>query len=399
MMFSFTHILALGLALQVPLLVFGSPRRSSQYRLPPPLGDKLSLVRENAIKISTHSWELGTLAEALTELEWPQLGVFAPGSIPPPAHLENGVGEDVFSIVERVIARKSSNSLTFISNDGAVGDPASLGVSVLLCNWTQPNSRNFSFGEAGSEQLKYLLKVAPRAPNGAISHRVNQVQLWADFVYMAPPFIAYYGALHCNSLLQEAYEQVKLYRDMLFDAKAGLWRHIVLGKGEDPTHWGTANGWAVAGMLRVLETIKKSYAAHLMESQQTDLVRWVSKTLDGVWTHQQENGTLLNWIDDRGSFADASSTALLAAATFRFASITGDTTHIPAAIHALRLVRESVDSKGWLTNTVDPLKFSVPSRPGHHSPEGQSFVLLLEAAVSAWQSSHTRHKPRRLKKF
>jgi len=140
---------------------------------------------------------------------------------------------------------------------------------------------------AASEQLKYLLEVAPRAPNGAISHREDQVQLWADFIYMAPPFIAYYGALQRNSLLlQEAYEQVKSYRDMLFDAKAGLWRHIILGKGEDPTHWGTGNAWAVAGMLRVLETIKKSYVAHSMRSQQSDLVQWVSKTLDGVWTHQ-----------------------------------------------------------------------------------------------------------------
>jgi len=53
-MFSSTHILALGLALHVPLIAFGYPTRSSQGWLPPPLGDKLVLVRENAINISTH---------------------------------------------------------------------------------------------------------------------------------------------------------------------------------------------------------------------------------------------------------------------------------------------------------------------------------------------------------
>jgi hypothetical protein len=213
----------------------------------------------------------------------------------------------------RVMARRSSDSLTLIGGDGAVGDPASelfkshsflsrslsctpvcvayehvgLGVSVLLRNWTQPEDQNSSFAAAASEQLKYLQTVAPRAPNGAISQRADQVQLWADFVYMAPPFIAYYGALQCsNSLLQEAYEQVKLYRDMLFDMEAGLWRHIVLGKGEDSTHWGTGNGWAVAGMLRVLATICQSCEAHSMGPQQADLMQWVSETLDGVWTHQ-----------------------------------------------------------------------------------------------------------------
>jgi hypothetical protein len=81
-----------------------------------------------------------------------------------------------------------------------------------------------------------------------------------------------------------------------------------------------------------------------------------------------------------------SSTTLLAASTFRFACITGDAAHIPMAIAAFQLVRESIDGQGWLKNTVDPLSFSTPSRPGAHSPEGQSFVLLLQAAAAEWES-------------
>ena len=66
----------------------------------------------------------------------------------------------------------------------------------------------------------------------------------ADFVYMAPPFIAYYGGLHNNdeglSLLREAYDQCRLYRQYLSDDN-GLWQHIVLGDGAGPdyNHWGT----------------------------------------------------------------------------------------------------------------------------------------------------------------
>jgi rhamnogalacturonyl hydrolase YesR len=135
-----------------------------------------------------------------------------------------------------------------------------------------------------------LLKVAPRASNGAISQRESQVQLWSDYVYMAPPFIAYYGALKCGhegkSLLQTAYEQVKTYREVLFDQDVGLWRHIALGNGTDPTHWGTGNAWAAAGTLRVLATIQGSSAAESMTSQQEDLVCWVRETLDGVWKFQ-----------------------------------------------------------------------------------------------------------------
>ncbi len=49
-----------------------------------------------------HSWELGTLAEALTEYEWPELAVFTFGSIPPPTQL-NGLGTDVLSIAEKCL--------------------------------------------------------------------------------------------------------------------------------------------------------------------------------------------------------------------------------------------------------------------------------------------------------
>ena len=165
-----------------------------------------------------------------------------------------------------------------------------LGVAVLLRNWTLPSDEASPYGVAAEEQLKYLLEVAPRASNGAISQRESQVQLWSDYVYMAPPFIAYYGALKCGdegeSLLQTAYVQVKFYREVLFDQDVGLWRHIALGEGTDPTHWGTGNAWAAAGALRVLATIQGSSAAESMESQQEDLVCWVRETLDGVWKFQ-----------------------------------------------------------------------------------------------------------------
>ncbi len=112
-----TLSLALGLHLcpVAPTVLWNSP-------FPPPLSpQKLALVRANAVNISTHrsvrpsaihrasgklttraagSWELGTLAEALTELEWGRLGVFAPYSIPPPAQLSTDVAADVLSIAE-----------------------------------------------------------------------------------------------------------------------------------------------------------------------------------------------------------------------------------------------------------------------------------------------------------
>ncbi|KAH9175157.1 Six-hairpin glycosidase-like protein [Lactarius sanguifluus] len=381
------HFFALSLAvgLHLSLLPYCTPA-ALWNSFPAPLSpQKLSLIRANAINISTHSWELGTLSEALTEFEWPRLGVFSSRSIPPPARLAHGQAADVLSIAEtyavilmslaavssRVVAENPPGALPapLITGDGAIGDPA-----IGRCK--TPGTRHSQLPPQG--QLDYLLNVAPRAPNGAISHRDSQAQLWADFVYMAPPFIAYYAALledgpSCQELLQTAYDQVRLYREVLYDPSVGLWRHIALGNWTDPTYWGTGNAWAAAGALRVLATIQRSSVARAMKSQQSDLVQWVGEILDGAWKFQVHD-----------SFADSSSTALLAASTFRWASITRNNTHIPAATRALRLIRANVDDQGWLLDTVDPETFSTPSLPGAHSPEGQSFVLLLEAAVAAW---------------
>ena len=49
-------------------------------------------------------------------------------------------------------------------------------------------------------------------------------------------------------------------------------------------------------------------------------------------------------------------------------------------MQALSLVWQSIDQNGWLLNVVDPEIFTQPLEGGAHSPEAQSFVLLLAAA-------------------
>jgi len=205
---------------------------------------------------------------------------------------------------------------------------------------------------------------------------------------MAPPFIAYFGALQNDgggqALLQIAYDQIRLYRDALFDVNVSLWRHIVLGSQQDPGHWATGNGWAAAGAMRVLATIKGSSFSSQMQSQQNNLTQWVDEILTGVWQYQQSNGTLLNYVDQPNSFADSSSTALLAATSFRYSVFTSNSKHDAAAIRAMDLVFNSVNEGGWLLNTVDPETVVSRSQDGTHSPEGQSFVLLLAAAWAGY---------------
>jgi len=62
--------------------------------------------------------------------------------------------------------------------DGSAADPASIAFSMLLANWTGQDSGQVDYSGAATDQLEYLLYKAPHTSDGAISHRVSQVQLW-----------------------------------------------------------------------------------------------------------------------------------------------------------------------------------------------------------------------------
>ena len=69
-------------------------------------------------------------------------------------------------------------------------------------------------------------------------------------MYMVPPFLAYYGVMSQNtSLLEEAFNQLKLYRTYLASDSSKALRHVVLGDWQDNGLWATGAGWASAGKL------------------------------------------------------------------------------------------------------------------------------------------------------
>jgi hypothetical protein len=79
---------------------------------------------------------------------------------------------------------------------------------------------------------------------------------------MVPPFLAYYGVLTRNrTIVGEAYNQLKLYRQYLRDPRQGMWRHVVLGTSgdqpNDPGFWSTG-GPFYSSWIR-LEKIKTSW--------------------------------------------------------------------------------------------------------------------------------------------
>ncbi|CAD6913435.1 unnamed protein product [Tilletia controversa] len=370
------------------------------------------------------SWEQGTAAAAFLELYHPQWAVFAAADShgPPyaPSTSTNNnkppIPYKVLSMGLRAVATQDgigrlSSRVTGdeSTNAGSALDSASSGESVLIgavvageINTADGSTRAGDWTTPAARQLAFLLNTVPRAANGAISHRFPDVQIWSDGVYMGPPFYAQYGLMTRNqTLLQLAYDQCRLYRDLLRitqGTSTNLWAHIWAATSQtnttapgfrwvDSNSWLTGNGWASAGMLRVAASIAQSPYANEMASQITDLTTWTREILEAAFPLADSNtGLFHNYANDSNTFLDSAGSSLLAYSAFRLASIgvlseSQSENVVRPAERIYQAVQGSVGTLGDMTNGLDVVNvLSFNSDSAHSSTESLSFLLLLSAA-------------------
>lgn len=225
---------------------------------------------------------------------------------------------------------------------------------------------------------------------------------------MAPPFLAYYGAATKNlSVLKEAVSQCGAYRDILQvtdGLSAGLWQHIIGPQNYDPGLWSTGNGWAAAGMTRVLATVLKAPVAQQDPSWRdgaiTGLTTWIKEILDGAMNAPSDGGLLRNYLNDTVSahgFGETSGSALLASVAYRMVVVRPqDFDQWTYGEWAQGIRREL--GLGWFNETtfqwldhvdkgngtvrpaVNPLGWDDVNPYMAGSPEGQEFVVMMYAA-------------------
>ncbi|KAK8152779.1 hypothetical protein BC567DRAFT_253010 [Phyllosticta citribraziliensis] len=384
--------------------------------------------------LATHSWEWGTLSQALLEWYDPLYSVFADDPFPN-ASVPRTDPNDVAGL-RYALRHIYLDNVTLADGDGSSADPASLGVSAVLLGAVTP-----SYHAAAQRQYEHLVQTVPRWPNGAISHREGYAELWADFVSMVPPFLAYYAvAAGDAAALAEAGRQVELYGEVLAvegvgcacgddgggggsggeeeeeeeegksggetgESKrksirqeptplssispAGLWRHIVGPVNADPGLWSTGNAWAAHGAARVLATIYRARPFLAPELDTSRLASTIKRILDAAIcldAASPPSPLLRNYLNDSSWFGDAAGTALLAAAAYRVVVL--DAALFPPERYAAwaHRKREAVDAvvdraTGIVGQgqVVNPLGWG-DRVPAAKSPEAQSFAIMLFAA-------------------
>jgi rhamnogalacturonyl hydrolase YesR len=371
--------------------------------------DLLAKVESAMISASRGSWEIGTAAQAILEYHAQALTPFSsahsmsPG--PPPIAVPDYIRTSSAQIYDN---RPSASTCLWgkgkvLWPEGAVGDLGSLVPILIVACHAEAHAGNreraAQYADAAEKQVDYLLHDAPRAADGTMSHRAEQVQFWADFVYMTPPAVALWG-LHQSStdasreLLAWSYRQCGLQRQVFLDPATGLWKHILGGtEGRtDPGCWSTSNAWAAAGMLRVLVTIRRSPFAEepAMQDHVADLLAWVTEIMSAVAARATNSGMVRNYVDQLTAFEESCGTALLAATGFRLAQLRLTEEYLPFAQKARKAIIGHIRESDGVLQAVSDIEDEHIDGGRSLSAEGQAFVLILEAAWRDWQEEHGR---------
>lgn len=246
------------------------------------------------LAVQRQAWEQGVSMQALYEL---------------------GDVETAFAMAyEAVYKQQPDGRLAVNGENSIVTDPASCGIVVQQ---VYEETGNDIFRNAANQMLRYLLEKAPRTEDGIICHTevsfqegFSPKQIWADSIYMAPPFLAHMG------YIEEAVKQIKGMVSYLQDVESGLLYHMYDAAKNCFVRkklWATGNGWAVMGIAKVIEL------ALLQEKQEmvSGLISEGKRIIDGMISFQQPDGRFHDILDDETSFTDGAAAMMLATAIYR----------------------------------------------------------------------------------
>ena len=303
-------------------------------------------VKRILLAMQRYSWEQGVAAQAFLELGDTDLAILM--------------------AKEAVLRQSEDGRLGVMGTNHTVTDPAANGEAVA---YAAKVTGERSLHIAVQKMVDYLLNQAPKTNNGTLHHIVTKPQVWIDSMYMAPPFLAVSGHP------KEAVKQIEGFRDLLWLPEKQLFAHMWDDDAQKflrKACWGVGNGWAAAGMTRVIRALPTD----MMKDKQR-LAGYVRDVLDGCLVHQDKDGLFHDIVDDPSSFLETNLAQMLAYTIYR--GVAGgwlDETYLDS-VHLMRQAAHSkVDKYGLVQDVCGAPHFD---RPGT-APEGQAFFLLMEAA-------------------
>lgn len=303
-------------------------------------------VKRALLGMQRHNWEQGVAAQAF---------------------LEAGDRESAIALAAAGAYRSHADGrLCHICDSDAVTDPCAVGEALLFA---AKETGEPSLGQAADRLLQWALRDAPRNAEGIVYHFLKGQLIWVDSMYMLPPFLAAAGCF------DEAIRQLDGYWRILLDEKKGLLSHQWSDEKQAfPRRdaWAVGNGWAMAGMCRVIEKLPPAF-----EEARQRLIHRVRQLITAALPYQLPDGGFHDVLDDPDTFEEYNFAQMLAYTVYR--GVAGGwlpQTLLPHAEAARQAALSQVDGLGLVRNVCGMPFFDAPGI----APEGQAFHILMEAA-------------------
>jgi len=211
--------------------------------------------------------------------------------------------------------------------------------------------------------------------------------IFVDCLHFDPPFFAALGRVTGQARFTEiAIEQALGYIALLQDPASGLFHHFWLENTGRPhiLGWGRGQGWALLGLLDVLEQIGDF-------EQRGEISASMQRLASAMQSRQRADGHWFTVVHDPRSGDESSTAAFMTAAFFRGHALgVLDDSYVEPAARARAALRAACDDNGVLTGVSAAVWAS--TLPAHYAhvprgflvPWGQGpLVLALAQAIEA----------------
>ncbi|MDR3725405.1 MAG: glycoside hydrolase family 88 protein [Terracidiphilus sp.] len=306
------------------------------------------------LAMQRRDWEQGILAQAL---------------------LEAGDRENVILLTKAAIVQRTPDGRLGVVLSGGPTDPAMGGAAYAkAAEWTgDPQLR-----QAVDGLLEWIRHKAPRSADGVLYHVFGAPEMWSDGFNGAPPFLAAAG------FYDEALAQIEGFKKRLWNPQKQLLAHIWDdGKRQfkDGDFWGSGNGWAAAGLARVIRSLPAE-----RRTDRERLAAFAREIVDGCLRCQRADGLFHNVVDQPGTFVETNLAQMLGYAVYE--GVAGGWLPKNYRAHADKMraaARAKMDAYGYVQGACSAPNFDCPGT----STEAQAFCILMETASSRTEAART----------
>jgi rhamnogalacturonyl hydrolase YesR len=306
-----------------------------------------------AMAMQRKDWEQGILAQAM---------------------LEANQHEQVILLTKAAIVQRTPDGRLGVVVSGGPTDTAMGGEAYAkAAEWT----RDPQIKDAVDGLLNWIRFRAPRSADGILYHVFDGPEMWSDGFNCAPPFLAAMG--HYD----EALAQIGGYCRRLWNPYKKLLSHIFDDSKrelKDANYWGGGNGWAAAGLARVLRILPSEY-----NLDRAYLGAFAKELVDGCLHYQRPDGLFHDVVDQPSTFVETNLAQMLAFAIYEGVGAGWLPASYKSHADTMRAAaRVKMDSLGYIQGACSAPNFDHPGV----STEAQAFCIMMESAGSKLESGN-----------